>query len=131
MELHNDFYTEIEYSRVSESQYRSRVAINAEHRIFEGHFLGFKVTPGVVLLKMIGEQTARITRREVMLSRIKVAKFTSVVRPEENRELVLTLEIQAKDFGVYDISARVDTMQDMAFKGNLVFEVYPVMATAK
>lgn len=131
MELHNDFYTVIENTRVSGSQYRSRVLINGAHRIFEGHFPGFKVTPGVVLLKMIGELTARITRREVMLSRIKVAKFTSVVRPEENTELTLTLEIQAKDPGSYDVNAQVDTLQDMAFKGNLIFEVYPVMATAK
>lgn len=78
MTLLDDFY-----SIEQEAPACVRVKINPAHRIYEGHFPGNPVTPGVCLVQICTELLERITGRRLDLTTIKKIKYLNVVHPDD------------------------------------------------
>ena len=50
--------------------------INAAHKIFQGHFPGQPVVPGVCMVEMVKEVTETVTGKEMFLQKIEDAILT-------------------------------------------------------
>jgi 3-hydroxyacyl-[acyl-carrier-protein] dehydratase len=81
--LLNDFY-EITGVMESEAAHRIRVKLNPSHRIYEGHFTGQPVVPGVCTLQIIKDCVEKLSGKEYMYSYISSSKFLSLVDPKVN-----------------------------------------------
>lgn len=121
MELSDEFYRIIEEQTLSAQNHTFKLSIDPMHPIFEGHFPGYKVTPGVVLLKIIGELVGKILHRKFLLSEIKSAKFMSVIRPEEISYLKVDMDLNSIDSETHAVQAQINADQTIAFKGSLIF----------
>jgi len=62
---------------------QSRLVIAADHPSFEGHFPGFPVLPGALLLDEMLRTIERARGIDLKAWRISSAKFLDVVRPRD------------------------------------------------
>lgn len=88
-----DFYEHCS-SHQEGSLYISSLKINKEHPLYNGHFPGRPVTPGVVLMQLFKEEAQRITGEKLRLVRAENVKFISVFDPTDENELVLESELE-------------------------------------
>jgi 3-hydroxyacyl-[acyl-carrier-protein] dehydratase len=103
MILLNDFYTILQ-TVPTPGVVRAKIAINKNHRIFEGHFPGLPVVPGVCMLQIVREIMEVDCGTELKLSQADNMKFLSVINPEQNNEVDLIVNYTV-DEGKFAINA--------------------------
>ena len=86
MTLLNDFFF-ILHQETSPDSMKARITINEHHKIFEGHFPGKPVVPGVCMVQIILEIVAAVVGRPVRLTESDTIKFLTVMSPKENKEI--------------------------------------------
>ena len=69
--------------------YEDNLAFSAEEPFFKGHFPGYPVTPGVVLIGKAVEAAERMVGQRIVLKGIKKVKFSQPVLPGEMVDLRL------------------------------------------
>ena len=92
----NDFFT-YSLTESTTDKLKARITIDGEHRLFEGHFPGFPVTPGVVLLEITRQILGKALGKDLMLSGAKDIKFTRPVIPAQHTEIDLEMNIDKAD----------------------------------
>ena len=70
--------------------FTAEVELRADHPVYEGHFPGQPVVPGVCTVRVVRELTARAVGYDVWFDTIREAKFVSVLIPSEG--LCITVE---------------------------------------
>ncbi|MCD8282640.1 MAG: beta-hydroxyacyl-ACP dehydratase [Prevotella sp.] len=96
------------------------IALLPECEIYNGHFPGNPVSPGVCNILTIKELAESMTERELFVKSIRRCRFTSVITPALCPEL--NIEIHLSDTaGGYDITAKVYDKERtyMELKGEL------------
>lgn len=58
--------------------------LNATHKIFEGHFPGRPVVPGVCMIQMVKEILESVLEKSTRLAGADLIKFLVVIDPTEN-----------------------------------------------
>jgi 3-hydroxyacyl-[acyl-carrier-protein] dehydratase len=113
MMLLKKFYSIISKQQATPQKYNVAIRIDASHEIFNGHFPGNPVMPGVCMMQIIKEITEEIVERELVLQSLTNVKFMALINPDHNPELDLELEITTADNGlikVKNITTFVDTV---------------------
>ncbi|MBO4588134.1 MAG: hypothetical protein J5711_04440 [Bacteroidales bacterium] len=90
------------------------------HPVYEGHFPGQPITPGVLTLAMVRECASILVEKPLSYSTIKNCRFVAMVKPGEH--LRLNLELFATDCG-YQINANITDHDDglrLQLEGELV-----------
>ena len=93
MILKDDFYELVNSNREHEN-YTTVLKVRKDHKIFNGHFPGRPVTPGVVLMQLFKEEVERHFQKKLRMVRADNVKFISVFDPGEGEDLTLESEIQ-------------------------------------
>jgi len=99
----------------------ARITINKSHKIFEGHFPGIPVVPGVCMMQIVLEMMEVSTGKQVSLVAADTMKFLSVINPEQNKEIDVVVNY-TEDGGRMQISANL-------FEGPVIF--FKLKATLK
>ncbi len=73
------------------------VTLNAQHKIFEGHFPGQPVLPGVCQLQMVKELLERATAQKLFLSEAGNCKFLQMIDPTQTNVLVITIDYKKEE----------------------------------
>jgi 3-hydroxyacyl-[acyl-carrier-protein] dehydratase len=73
----------------------TEVTINASNSIFDGHFPGNPVTPGVIQIQLAKEVLEKYYDRTINLDSIARCKFLAVLNPVESP--TITVEITVKE----------------------------------
>lgn len=81
----------------------AEVRVDPAHRLFEGHFPGSPVLPGVVQLEMVKVALSDALGRELALKEMATCKFLEVFNPLETP--VMTLTIKYKGGDALDVTA--------------------------
>jgi len=101
-----------------EGKYTCEVVLNPEHAVYEGHFPGMPVTPGVCLLHMVKTCASQITDSRLRYNSISSCKFLAVVDPTRTTKLLVTIEIAGD--GLLRASANVDDTPVLKLKAKLI-----------
>jgi 3-hydroxyacyl-[acyl-carrier-protein] dehydratase len=99
--------------------------INAAHQIFQGHFPGMPVVPGVCMMEMVKEVTETVTGKEMFLQKADNIKFLSVIDPHQNRNVnarITYANSENKRISVEATLFREDIIY-LKFKGEFVAEL--------
>jgi 3-hydroxyacyl-[acyl-carrier-protein] dehydratase len=120
--LLNDFFT-ISETVTSETEIWAELFINADHKIFEGHFPNQPVVPGVCMMQMIKETLEQVIGKETNLVQAADMKFLAVINPLENNLIHASIKYAADETGAVNIVASLfkDELVHFKFKGQ--FEV--------
>jgi len=92
--LLKNFYTLVEIDTSDSDNITAIVDLNKDHEIYNGHFPGNPVVPGVCLTQLIKEVMENIKATELMLVYADNIKFMAVVNPNENSRLQIDLKIK-------------------------------------
>ncbi|MCH5716327.1 3-hydroxyacyl-ACP dehydratase [Niabella hibiscisoli] len=76
------------------------ITLNANHKIFEGHFPGQPILPGVCQLQMVKELLEKATERKLFLSEAANCKFLQMIDPTQTNVLVITIDYKTEDEAV-------------------------------
>lgn len=120
MILLNDFFT-INDSRSSETEIWAELLINADHKIFEGHFPNQPVVPGVCQMQMIKEIVELMLDKETNLVQAADMKFLAVIDPQKNNLVHASIKYAADENGLISIAASIfkDELVHFKCKGQL------------
>ena len=90
--LLNDFFEIIE-NRREEGKIAAVIKLNAQHKIYAGHFPGNPVTPGVVQLQIVKEILESTYKKELKLASMRNCKFMKILNP--NVTPLVTIDISS------------------------------------
>lgn len=91
----------------------AEMSLPATEELFQDHFPGFPVVPGVLLTEMMAQAAGkclnaqRLPRGNAMLVEVRSAKFRAWVRPDEPIRLFAMIENNAEAFAVAKCHAAV------------------------
>lgn len=112
MILLDDFYKILEKEH-SPGVVKAKISINKDHRIFEGHFPGLPVVPGVCMMQIIRELMEVSMDRELKIGGADNMKFLSVINPDNHLEIDAVINYQEVT-GSFSINATL-------FAGTITF----------
>lgn len=92
-----NFYTLQSYEKAENGSFIANITLNKDHDIFEGHFPGNPVTPGVCMMQIVKELTEEFTGSKLFLKSASNVKFMAIINPIENPELKLQLDINESE----------------------------------
>lgn len=73
--------------------YQVEVALNADHRLFQGHFPTQPILPGVCLLEMVKEILVEIMNKPLSLQQAGTIKYLKLVDPHIDPKLRFEISI--------------------------------------
>lgn len=80
--LAGDFFT-IEQTEIHTGHISAIVRLNPEHPVYDGHFPGNPVVPGVCQVGMVKEILSSALQRDFLLTDSKMCKFINMINPKE------------------------------------------------
>jgi len=89
-----DYYYSVKSQLTTESVTLFDVILLPACSVYEGHFPGMPVTPGVCNIQMIKECVERIIGRQLLLEYIVQCKFTALISPLQHQKLQVRIEIK-------------------------------------
>lgn len=123
MILLNDFFT-INDKVNSETEIWAELFINADHKIFEGHFPNQPVVPGVCMMQMVKEILEHVIDKETNLLQAADMKFLAVINPIENNLVHASIKYATDETGAINVVASLfkDELVHFKFKGQFGFQ---------
>jgi 3-hydroxyacyl-[acyl-carrier-protein] dehydratase len=91
-----DFFT-ILSQQETESGASVTISFNQEHPVFEGHFPGNPIVPGVCLVQVIGDSIGFLLQRKLKLLACDNAKFLKLIQPLSIPEVSVLLSYSIAD----------------------------------
>lgn len=113
-----DTYFNIKESSLAEGNLAGKftVELNADHPVYQGHFPGEPVCPGVCSMQMVKECAMQLCNKELVFSYVKQYRLLSVMSPEKNRDIEINIELtpSVKDDSAefYKIKASVCALEN-------------------
>ncbi|MBS1686787.1 MAG: 3-hydroxyacyl-ACP dehydratase [Bacteroidetes bacterium] len=118
-----DHFYHIDSLDVSEGKVNATVTFERNHAIFQGHFPGMPVVPGVCQTQMLAEVLGRVLGKELQLATAASIKFLSLVDPVKTPSLHLSITyVPAEDIG-YQVSAQYSQGETVFFKFKGAFTI--------
>jgi 3-hydroxyacyl-[acyl-carrier-protein] dehydratase len=113
--LRNDFYF-IENENAAEGLLRAEIRFDAGHNIFEGHFPGQPVVPGVCMMQLVKESLEWHLQTTLNLVNAPGVKFLMVIDPRNTPVVALQLKYKKNDTGSIIADAQLHSADTVYFK---------------
>jgi 3-hydroxyacyl-[acyl-carrier-protein] dehydratase len=116
--LYGDFF-DISNLETTSFDVKADLVINAGHKIFDGHFPGQPVVPGVCLMQMVKEIMEQVTGKRSDLIKAYEMKFLAIIDPRQNNIIRATLRYAMETNGNMSVIATLfkDELTHFKFKG--------------
>ena len=88
------FQTFLQIESIDASTWFAVIKLNPEHPLYQGHFPGQPIVPGVCFLHLVKEITENIQKQSLQYTQISSVKFLSVVHPVETPQLEFVLHLK-------------------------------------
>ncbi|MEO5682572.1 MAG: 3-hydroxyacyl-ACP dehydratase [Chitinophagaceae bacterium] len=120
MMLEGNFYTVLS-PVMEDDRIQAVLQINPGHEIFQGHFPGQPVVPGVCMMQIVKELVQKTTGRPVQLRHGLDLKFLSVIDPGKNNTVHAEANYTVLASGDINVTARLFFNEITFFKFKGVF----------
>ena len=128
--LLKDFYTvtsrsepkkEINSNGVEITNHTFMLELNPIHAVYQGHFPGNPVVPGVCQLQMILEMISLIEDKPVRMNKADTVKFLSLIVPGINPSLTFDIASRESDNGRISASVTISAGETIFLKFKGIF----------
>lgn len=92
---------------------KAEVELDSNHKIFEGHFPGQPVLPGVCVLQMTREVLETIFNKKIFLLKADDIRFTAMIDPVKNNKIQFQIQYKQTTENSFDINAKILNEDDM------------------
>jgi 3-hydroxyacyl-[acyl-carrier-protein] dehydratase len=117
----NDFFSIRKLTKILDNEILAEIMINADHAIFEGHFPGNPIVPGVVSIQMISDILSKHLHIKLITTEAKSIKFTSMIRPQTDSELSVRIKYDCITEHSYKVIAEIFSKETVFTKFNGTF----------
>lgn len=93
MKFKDNFYSVLSTSSEGEN-HQFHIRIEAGHRIFDGHFPGNPVTPGVAQMEIVKELVGEVLAQPMRMQTMGNCKFLAILNPQTDAQVSVDLKIQ-------------------------------------
>lgn len=118
--LRNKLYKVLRSEAAGESV-RSSITFDRAHPVFEGHFPGHPVVPGVCMMQILREVLEDHVAHKLRITRGDNLKFLAIINPDENKEVDVDLTYSVSD-GSYNVSGSLQAGSITFFKFKGTFQ---------
>ncbi len=73
------------------------LALNSDHIIYQSHFPGYPITPGVIQLQIITELCGVCLDKKIRISKINRSKFIKIINPEVNKTISIAISLTTQN----------------------------------
>ncbi len=94
--LLNDFFTILEEKTEGDTTIY-KVKLNENHTIFDGHFPGDPIVPGVCQLQILIDILTQREQVDYFLSESNQIKYISVIKPQETPTFFISFKVEKKE----------------------------------
>lgn len=101
---------------------KTTITLNAGHQIFEGHFPGQPVVPGVCMMQMVKEVLENIVGTKTKLLKAGDMKFLAILNPQANSTADMQVTYTTADDGTLKVDALIQHEASVFFKFKGVFK---------
>ncbi|HEY9006247.1 MAG TPA: hydroxymyristoyl-ACP dehydratase [Ohtaekwangia sp.] len=117
--LLDNFYSIVKRES-AEASASAAIAINASHKILQGHFPGQPVVPGVCMMQIVRELTELFVSKKLKITEGDNLKFLSIIDPRQHNEIDVTVSWK-ENAGIYMVNATLfaGAVTFFKFKGTL------------
>lgn len=119
--IKDNYYQLLDFRR-EENHAVFRVRLLADCKVYEGHFPGHPISPGVCNMAMIKECATLVTACPLRIREVKRCRLTAVMSPSLCADLCVTIDVLLLDNESYSVKATIaDTAKVyVKFKGEMV-----------
>jgi len=120
--LLNNFYTVLR-SAIQDQERTVFITIHPDHPVFEGHFPGQPIVPGVCMVQIVKELLEQQEGKNLFLRESSQMKFLQLLTPSEKDELGVTIQMQPQDNdeSLLRIAASIRRQDVLIFKMQGIF----------
>lgn len=120
--LKNELYT-IDGKQADDTAVCYALTLNPQHVIYQAHFPGEPITPGVCIIQMGKELLEEHLQRKLEIVKVKNVKFLAVLSPTETPQVTYQLSrIKENDA---EVSVSVVVKTDDVVRAKLSFTCHP------
>lgn len=120
--LKNELYT-IDSKQADDTAVCYALTLNPQHVIYQAHFPGEPITPGVCIIQMGKELLEEHLQRKLEIVKVKNVKFLAVLSPTETPQVTYQLSrIKENDA---EVSVSVVVKTDDVVRAKLSFTCHP------
>ena len=105
----------------SRSNTSFRLRLNPEHFIYQAHFPGEPVTPGVCILQIGKELLAELLQESLEITHVKNVKFLSVISPLKEKEISYIFKKIETSEDSQEVKAQIIVASDEETKAKISF----------
>ena len=84
------------------------VNMHSDHPVYEGHFPGMPVSPGVCNMQMIKECTSIAIKKELYIDKISMCKLSALMSPIDNPKVYIKIKNNIIEDNKYQITATIE-----------------------
>ena len=119
MKLLDSLYT-IVSETANESGHEFELKLNPEHFIYQAHFPGEPITPGVCIMQIAVELFEVALKAPIALNTVKNIKFLRIISPNEVTDVKYSLQKITKEDGLLKVQVTVSAAEEAYAKLSLV-----------
>ena len=94
--LIKDYYTIENVSKPENGIVRFEISLKADCQVYEGHFPGEPVSPGVCNIQMIKECAEQVAGKSLLLNNLQQCRLTTLVTPIQHPQVEVTILLEEK-----------------------------------
>lgn len=99
-----------------------KVKLNPDCAVYEGHFPGNPVSPGVCNMRMLQQCAEQVVGKELQIQQIDSCRFLSVITPKTHSVLTVRISCTMENDGLYQVTGAILDESDtccVEFKGKM------------
>lgn len=105
--LIKDYYQINSVAPQADGTVRFAVTLKADCPVYEGHFPGQPVSPGVCNIQMIKECAEQVAGKSLLMNNLQQARLTVLMTPEAHPEVEVVIALEANN-GAYKLKAAIE-----------------------
>lgn len=91
------------------------IHLNEECTVYQGHFPGNPISPGVCNIQMIKECTESLFKKEFRLSNLQLCRLTTLITPQTHPDLEIFIQLIESD-GIYKLKAFIKKEEELCME---------------
>ena len=123
--LIKDYYTIENVLKQDDGFVRFDISLNADSPVYEGHFPGEPVSPGVCNIQMVKECAEQVAGKSLFLNNLQQCRLTTLVTPLAHPQVEVKILLEEKG-EAYKLKATIGKNEDvyLDLKAELTEDTY-------
>ncbi|WP_341900318.1 hypothetical protein [Fluviicola taffensis] len=121
MILKDTFY-KLNSLKFEDNVLEAAISIDAKHPIYEGHFPGNPVTPGVVQLELVKEILGTHFNKTIQLKTLATSKFLAVLNPVTTPEATFKMTVAEQEDQSLKVAGQLSNSEGICLKFSGIYE---------